>query len=329
MPAVGNAWADFCWAAFEDFEIPQTVPSRDLFHYTDVQGFESIITSGELLATHVRYMSDHLEIAYGRRLLHQVLYDEAAHWRPEQVDFFERALLAMSHTEDGKPTPVYAVAFSEVGDDMAQWDRYGNRGVGYSLGFAPEALNQIEKTGPFLSEWDELGLRQVVYDEAVQHSLLKSLISRGVALVDSDIQEWASTEQHGLTTLARQMASHLLELLSSFKHPGFAAEREWRLTYTGGIHESEGFDALFRASPRGMIPYVKMGIPPTPETRKRVPLSQLYCGPGLARAEAPQAARAFLLLNAYQALDRAIAVGLPPPNPRMPRVIVEASSMAK
>lgn len=264
------------------------------------------------------------------QLMHKVLLEEAADWQPGRLDALERALLTMSHTHAGKPTPVYAVAFSEVGDDMAQWDRYANYGIGYSLGFTPEALRTIVRTAPFPDEWNrDLALRRVVYEESAQRAMLRPLLAKGVDLVDTDMERWGATEDRGLATLARYMAPHLLELLSAFKHPGFAAEREWRLTYTGGIHESEGFDSLFRASKRGMIPYVKMAAPHAANRIQRLPMSHVYCGPGLARIEAPQAARGFLLINAYQALPPDVAAQLTGKASIFPRVAVQASAMAR
>ena len=299
MPAIGNPWEDLCSTTFDAFQIPGGRPAKELFHYTNVEGFQRMVSTGRLSATHVRYMADAQEISYGRRLLHEVLLEEASEWKPDRLDLFERQLLDLSHTSEGKPTPVYAVSFSESLDDMSQWDRYADGGRGYALGFLPAALETIRRVEA--PEWDECVLRRVMYKRPEQRALLRSLLQIAISLADNDMNQYSDKPARGFRILASSMARPIVDLLSIFKHPAFRSEHEWRLMYVGGIHESEGMDAKFRPSPRGMAPFVELHVPPMASHRAVLPLSKVVTGPALPMVEAPLAAVSFLAWNVHRA----------------------------
>ena len=275
---------------------PPETPPETLYHYTTAAGFLRIMRSGRLSASHVRFMADPLEVSYGRKLLTDTLHELAGDWKHRDLEEFEEQILFFSQTHPTMIPPVFAVCFSQRDDDMSQWDRYGGQGYGYALGFSSDGLRRMRKTGSQL--FDSASLHRIVYRQADQAARMRSLLTPALQLwhaARADIN--LEVRRSKLAILSHHLALYVLETLSCFKHPGYDSEEEWRLIYTKGPHVHDPtFDAEYRESSRGLVPYVELE-----SESVKLPLTRVLCGPRIASLEARMAAISALRHNGYKA----------------------------
>lgn len=250
------------------------MPNPDvIYHYTTAQGVLGILSEGALHATDIRHLNDRseLEIAWSRlqdaveaRLA--VLDDPAR--APFGLSVLHSALQDYANETQFGP---FIVSFCEEGDLLSQWRGYGQGG--YALGFATDALREIEALpptdrlgGPPLpdSQGATVDLVQVGYEDSTHRYMVESLVADAEAGFPGNYPDLF------VATFKR---------LASLKDPGFSEEREWRLMtmpWAGQVLES------FRARPSGaIVPYVPIPFD------VRSALCDVVIGPGTYPHVAP------------------------------------------
>lgn len=319
------AWNDKCDDAF-DRMVEWEQPPSILYHYCSSGGFQRIIDSNVLTASHVRYMSDPLEVSYGRNLLVQQVEAMTRDWKGEDVQEFLQQIQFFSQTHSSMIAPAFAVCFSEDDNDMSQWDRYGGAGGGFSLGFSVDGLEKLGKPETASSYADRAILYRITYDETEQRKRLQQLLSKAIRLWKLAETFDAPLVKPRQAIVAHNLAYFLFTALTTFKHPGFKAEKEWRLIYSKGSSVLEShFDAEYRDTPRGLVPFVKLGMP----NNEKLPLSRMICGPRASSMESRTLAMSFLRQRGYRAMveEYQAVEGLLPKDTK-PLVKVAKSSLA-
>lgn len=146
----------------------------------------------------------------------------------------------------------FVVSFSENGDDLSQWRAYCPGGAGFSIGFDTKALNTQWVVDPKGGEPSFVGgsLKKVRYlgpDELKFPNELDTVLSLSPSIERGFDGQPISREQF--------LMAWLSVISSSFKHPAFNAENEWRLVLTKP-HKLMPFQR-FRPGKSSMIPYVE------------------------------------------------------------------------
>lgn len=298
-----SAWDEACSEAFFRLRLGRDRrPPPVLYHYTSTEGFASIVKTSKLHASHVRFMADASEIAYGRRLLHQALVTHAAEWGPQRLDDLEATILMFSQAEEETPTPVYATAFSAVDDDAAQWDRYAAGARGYCVGFDSSSLTVGMQRAGQPGIHNRAILYPVTYDRGEQEKRMREIVLAAVRLIEKfGWGEGPQVEQSRVAGLAHAMAWPVLNLLATFKQHAYRSEQEWRLVFTDGPHVIRAnLDADFRVSERGLVPYIELE-PAEPERDGPLPLRHVVVGPRQPPREAVAATLGFLSRHGYKA----------------------------
>ena len=126
----------------------------------------------------------------------------------------------------------YIACFSEDGDLLSQWLRYANNGMGVSIGFNADMLNQIA------TMHEDLYFRKVLYIDE------KNIIERDLVtyysrrIMDNLPIHIAYNEVEKILTSADRIPQYLRwynELIDEsifYKHYSFREEQEWRLAFT-------------------------------------------------------------------------------------------------
>ncbi|MYM41807.1 DUF2971 domain-containing protein [Duganella qianjiadongensis] len=159
----------------------------------------------------------------------------------------------------------YAVCFSSKGDDLYQWQSYGDRGQGFALGFDSTLLCRKPTYSVKLLDWEEFGgavpsrqkgglcLTNVFY---ASDSEVEKLARSMVTFVETEAQRSSSE-------LWRDYAKLVHILAQVTKSSYFEAEKEYRLIYApftsnevdGGTNFEPLRERKWRNGRFGITPY--------------------------------------------------------------------------
>lgn len=260
-----------------------------LYHYCDSAAFLSIIKSGELWATHARFLNDTEEFTRGEKIVANALADFAGAEGGARgeilLDLAERyGQVAPSAQHD-----YFVTSFSESGDALSQWRAYANDGAGFAIGF--RGLPIVERHWP--ATWHRpLGhqLVKCIYDEEAFKRLISARLN---GLLEKARQMFSSDDDGAWLSHFPNAVLHVLHtLVPLFKGPHFHEEREWRLITTidrGKVNPD------FRSSPASLVPYIKL----QGHVGGKLDLAALIVGPHQEPKRGETAAKLCLRINGY------------------------------
>jgi len=274
------------WSAAIVLQFPQRVSERRqyVYHYTTGEGLKGIVESKSLWATGAYYLNDTSEIEYGCRLAARVLEESFA----AAETAFAGAVLREAHTilsdpaqREVRTTTLYVACFCEGDNLLSQWRTYSRSG-GFALGFRVADLERLQP------EPTTVSLRKVLYAKEDQIKLVRDLIGAAITVLrDDDVvrgpNNWVSIS--GSIEAGGEVARMLLSAITCFKAPDFAEEHEWRLVCQPfHADESERIEAVrqiarFRASSRGLVPYIQLTYPPMHPSAGTLPIDSVRFGP--------------------------------------------------
>jgi hypothetical protein len=258
-----------------------------LWHYTNAEGFQGIVTSHRLRLADARFLNDRTERHYGVDLLVEVL-DAVARDRP--APFLDEI---RSELQDLPETNLFVCSFSEKNNSMGQWERYAERGFGYCLGFDKAQIIRSIKDLP-------IELKQISYVHSKQRALAESTLKE----IMRDVRKPGKEQGSDDPPLAATVAATLLRALTlQFKNPAFREERDWRLIREirrRGVYLETSHQIDFARRGDFIKPHLEILLTRREgEAPERLPLSSVVCGPKLEREVATESARYFLRQNGY------------------------------
>jgi hypothetical protein len=269
-----------------------------IYHYTDPKGLIGILSDDQLWATDIRYLNDSSELRHTELMHRQILEELIAQSPPGSVRH-KLATRARDQRPVGATDKTYVICFSETDDLLTQWKTYGSWGAGFSIGFdraqLEASLNALSPPSTGASDLYGLGLgytqSQVVrvqYSEEEQRVELRRVFAKYLALLSD------KSSSSKINNCAAAIADNAALSASQFKHPGFAAEAEWRIIvschWMGKLD-----DVFFRPSSRTVIPYVKTGKLPN----AKLPVVSVTIGPTLDQDLSRQSVLTLLVRKGY------------------------------
>ena len=276
----------------------RAVPPDVLWHYTDTEGFRSMLTHGKLRFSHSRLMNDATEYAFGWSRVTESLDREVS--RQDRLkEFFKMTSEVGSQVHGNYHDFIFCM--SERADSLSQWRAYGSAGAGYSLGFQARELESSRVVGEF-------SFVKLIYDPKRQAELVEDAIADTHQFFASLLGE-TIPDAHKSGILHRAnvlLAQHLMRLALLFKHPSFEDEREWRLVV--GYSEQSGAQDVamlekveFRSSGGLVRPFLDFDFATKEvEFRRCLPLTALMHGPTLRPAATTFSVDFFLARCGYK-----------------------------
>jgi len=227
---------------------------KTLFHFTDCEGLQGILTTKVLRASLATALHDASETKYAVSRLCSLLRKDRI--KPKSVpasllcQFLERRRRIPGLSDDSR---AYVVSFCGA-DEAIQWHHYGRSGTGVAIGFETSGLGANQFT-----------LCRVIYNQARQDELLCTLVD----LVDSFAATFASRGGFSgpVDVPVEDVASHLttmyLRLLAPrLKDPAFKSEDEWRLigneTWRPDTSTEPTRRPHFRSTSSRLVPFKKV-----------------------------------------------------------------------
>jgi hypothetical protein len=117
-----------------------------LWHYTNADGFQGIVTNGTFRFSHARLLNDTTEVALGwQRVTEELEAEIASQVHLEEFYTMTKVVATGVHRD----YHYFVFALSARKDSLSQWRAYGSGGAGYSLGFATSNLDQKRKDDEF------------------------------------------------------------------------------------------------------------------------------------------------------------------------------------
>jgi hypothetical protein len=209
-----------------------------LFHYTDLNGFQGIISNHDLWLTHLRYSNDEEEMLHGQRVVSDVIAkDLKVKPNPKKTAFLAAVKQKLAQQVD-----VYICCFCLEGDLLSQWRGYGASGSGVSVCIDPKEFEWL--TGPDSPPGGLLRIWKVFYDEDRQRKIIRDLLKCGM-------------DQPGrLEKRAEDTAAAIQFFVPTFKNKSFDGEQECRMIFT----PATGFQLSPKFRVRGgmLVPYFSL-----------------------------------------------------------------------
>jgi hypothetical protein len=286
-------------------------PPKVLFHYTAADGLLGMLQNRAMWATHVRFMNDTSEMAYGiefvrescREYSDRLARSNRKLWN--RFQHFEK-MIRLILDDSQQNTKHYLVCFCTKGNLLSQWRGYGASGGGYALGFPTKDLPQFE--AEFLPDSPvgpaTLGvfLRRVIYKPSVQRSVVRRCLNAAAkhAAYQMEHRKAPNPEEW----LSLPLARTIYECLVCFKHPGFSEEQEWRLIQQGRVSNTDVCKQSFRSKSGRIVSFATLTYRANETARRspkrksnHFPISSITYGPTLDTEASERALQ--LLLQSY------------------------------
>jgi hypothetical protein len=193
-------------------------PPDVLYHYTDYEGANGIITSKSLWMTKIQYLNDITELNYGIRFFRQITRSIGESIGDPELRIFLESV--SEQLEAFSSTNICVASFCDGDDILSQWRAYGNLGNGVALGFSGNSLNNLNGTG--------LNLWKCVYDPDEQHKIMEELVNilikayNTISKNKNKVPDWKNN-------LTAHFNTTFLRIAPVMKDTHFHEEKEWRL----------------------------------------------------------------------------------------------------
>ncbi|WP_084238538.1 DUF2971 domain-containing protein [Sphingomonas asaccharolytica] len=208
-----RAVASICYTMSSEFSIPDNL----IYHYTDYQAFASMMSTGELWASHHTSMNDFKEIDHAWDVL-AIQTSNLLHRKEYVGDIF--CEVEKIFKED---VNIFICSFTREENALSQWRAYaGPDGVAISFSEDLFSYSALEPT---------YDLGAVVYDEQEKAELALPIAKKLAAAFN----EGKSREQ--IEGVARGLKSDFARVAPFMKSSGFSEEEEVRLVSYGHGHE--------------------------------------------------------------------------------------------
>ncbi len=233
----------------------QKIPEK-LWHYTSVQGFQGIVTSGNIFATDVRFLNDKEEFIHVRKVA-----DDLIKKSPEFGDFrfpLRDTLSWVVNNIFGSDflnpncAQIFVASFTDSEDDLSQWRGYSHGTCGVSVAF------DLRVFRPPTESDSAVTFAPCIYDDEEKKNLIQSALQYFVRESQakwtdlareflnkhrssatkpdiSQIMDFTGAAFSGqeynaqLKTGLVEARKRILRLAGLLKHHAFHHEREWRL----------------------------------------------------------------------------------------------------
>ena len=251
-------------------------PDGALYHYTNAEAFLKILETGEIWATHHRYLNDREELRIGEKLVQEEAESLRDRWGEGTVGKAILTDFARIH-ENASVTKVshpFIASFSTHGDLLSQWRAYATNGAGYSIGVASFDLPDGDQEYADAS----LTLVKCEYDHDAFRMLVRTTLERVVNAIEAYVKKFAKNRDDLKPLYKKGVLCLLLHAVSvsvRLKHAAFREEEEWRFIVVPYPERSSKI-VRYRATVRGIVPYIPVRLAPAGQ---KIDLARIYVGP--------------------------------------------------
>lgn len=249
LPPEEQLFVDVVQKYFPKYSIGHLKSVPILYHYTDTNGAMSILNKNEFWATNIYFLNDSSELEYGLNIVDLNLEAFINTISDPTIN------KTLTHLRDGVQTffrnsEFFLVSFCEDGDLLSQWRGYAKGTAGVSLGMA------VDKIHPVVDPYGKIN--KIIYDPKIQNGIVKDSFDDLLTFAVNALK--AVPVNFDLLTFTRRFMQLTGFFVSSFKHPSFSEEREWRLLIDNDSTPAPSLPIRFRSRNGVITPYVECPI---------------------------------------------------------------------
>lgn len=257
-----------------------------VWHYTDAQALVSIVSTGAMWASHVEALNDTSELKYGWTILANAWASIraascSAGADDRVVSLFDETLQDADRAASDLQGEVYVVSASANGDNLNQWQHYGNHGYALGLRRSIGLHAEVHTAGgtPSIANGHWQG---VLYepDRATTHA--KRALTDAVRDLTPRITAVAKGDLFAHMDSRYAIQHRLSQAVALYKHPAFSAEDEHRVIFIDSLNSSHA-PVKSRARAGRLLQYSRH-VAPLPHHRGKT----LTAFPYVACAAAPR-----------------------------------------
>lgn len=244
----------------------------NLCHYTNLYGFQGIVQSNVLWATHNMFLNDKTEFLHGIECASKAASGLESNimdlgWQEYVKDYIK-------FKDQYNASNAYSLSFcKDDSDKLSQWRGYGGNQQGVCLVFdKDELINHLNTTNIVSFQAEGRFFEMAKY--MLSHDSVEYVNPEESDVFKKAMEEvWTNTNSLvpniGIENTAIPFILDLL--VSYFKHPGFREENEFRIV----VHKLYADELQkFRVGSSSLIPYVEVG-----DREKKLPFKKIVLGP--------------------------------------------------
>lgn len=289
---------------------------QNVYHYTSLDAFKSIMENREFWATNIYCMNDSTEYIEGLNRFKKHLEQKLSTVSDAQKKIIR---LAISHIDDDTSgqiirlsrNNIFALCFSYNKDSLELWNYYGGES-GISIEFdwnachnlpgmsliRKELYDILEK--PYKNKNEILPKnnlyffpKAVVYDENEKNEIIDCVITRSL-----EAYEKRSSLPINISLAATDLVDQFFLICPYLKHQGFKGEGECRIVWNSVPSESEPFCIYQREKDEMDIKYLKYKIVDLNcRPIQKWPIKEITIGPGKKQRDVEEQVKDFLSEN--------------------------------
>lgn len=299
------------------------IKPSDFYHYTDLNGFISIMQNQELWASHISFMNDTSEYLHGKKMFQDELSCRITNGTTQEKALLTEILKSLDNEyscgfSSISSRDVFSLSFSYSRNSLELWRGYGKRS-GIAIGFDFSDFGGNIRLLP--TEIYESLLAKCKNPEYIvpdDHEMLfmpisvcysddekKTLVN---AIIDSVLQEYNRQIMNGskiaLIGALQSLSDLIFYFIPFFKHPGFIGENECRIISDSFHYISENpYKIHYRERGGVILPYIKLKILDCNcRPLKSFPIREIIVGPGLRQQKTIESVKYFLEKNGFNDL---------------------------
>lgn len=194
----------------------------EIYHYCNLNKFESILKSKKIWLTPVQTMNDGTEVDHLYNVILPSVKEKIIAETPTQL--LSNVETIFNFVENNSKLRVeympYCACFSDNGDLLSQWCMYADNGTGISIGFDFNYFKiNNEPPHPNININQSIGLEAILYDYNLQASILYDIIKQNVSHETPNALYWIT------------ILGNLTRYSAIFKNRTFYTEQEKRIIY--------------------------------------------------------------------------------------------------
>lgn len=207
-----------------------------VYHYCDMNTFNSIITNGNLRICDITKSNDSMEILWITRYIEEI-FNDVFQEEQKKTQYFGNEYDSKIYNdllthyiddffkEEQRIYSFYACCFSEEGDLLSQWRGYADDGNGVSIGFDKSIINKILNPMPLVK------FEKVIYSEHLQKQNIKGIAKSLIEELKKLCRKGLSKEELKEKSMKSFNACFfkLFNLAVIMKNPFFKEEKEYRI----------------------------------------------------------------------------------------------------
>ncbi len=245
-----------------------------LFHYTSIEGMNSIISNNNLWATDYRFLNDAQEMLDGL----DVLFKELKSSEHAALNQFVKLMDIEKFVNKGFINP-HILSFCSTSDLLSQWRAYGAESEGICLEF--------DLFTSHLSSMTTCGhLVPVVYDDLIKKAIIVDIIKS----IESDLlsinlcsESYNNLSEANQNYISGMIFSKFILPILSFKDKSYEEESEWRAIFLPTKDEVENL-RKFRTSNGTFTPYIEAVIIDNSTKSELLPLKGVCLPPASGKS---------------------------------------------